>query len=113
MVSAPFDCTETSRRSLGPPSPARGEGALRLPQQRCSSRLLILPHIRTPAFGERTERLVAGDGGLIFVEVPFALGFLRLLDPHQIHVVHHAAVLADHAALREEIIHRDFAHLTY
>ncbi|KTT92426.1 hypothetical protein NS44R_14540, partial [Mammaliicoccus sciuri] len=74
-------------------------------------RLLRLRDVRATAFSERTEGLVARHRREVLVEVPLALGLFRLLDAHQIHVVHHAAVLAHDAVLGEEIIHRGLAHL--
>src|SRR6201995_3948153 len=66
-------------------------------QLRCDSILLL--HQRAARRFQRLERLVAGHGGEQLVVVPARLGFRGLLDLEQIHVVHHAAVLADAAVL--------------
>ena len=44
------------------------------------------------------------------VIIPARLGFRRLLDLEQIHVVHHAAVLADLAVLGEHVVDRRLLH---
>ena len=59
---------------------------------------------------QRLERLVAGNGREQLVVVPAAFGFRRLLDLEQIHVVHHAAVLADLAVLGEHVVDRRVLH---
>src|SRR6201996_3497672 len=70
-------------------------------------------HQRAVALVERAEGFVAGHGGEQLVEVPFALGFLGLLDLEQIHVVNHAAVDADLAVLGEDVVDRHGPHLRH
>src|SRR5262245_57451211 len=62
-------------------------------------------------FLQRPKRLVARNGGEQLVEVPWPRRFARRLQLHQVHVVDHAAVLADAAVLREEIVDRSGPHL--
>src|ERR1044071_1261244 len=49
---------------------------------------------------------VAGNGGEDLVVVPVLLALVRLLHFHQVHVVDHAAVRADLAAVREHVVDR-------
>src|SRR5262245_15736111 len=66
---------------------------------------------RAATLVQRPERLVARNGGEQLVEVPGPGRFARRLQLHQVHVVDHAAVLADAAVLREEIVDRSGPHL--
>src|SRR5258706_7153610 len=75
------------------------DGAALCLKPRCAS---VHLDERAAALVERTERLVAGHGGEQLVEIPFILGLFRLLHLEQIHVVDHAAVDADLAAMCEE-----------
>src|SRR5579863_1318235 len=64
----------------------------------------FLLHQRTARQFERLEGLTAGDGREQLVVVPAAFRFRRLLHLEQIHVVHHAAVLANVAVLGEHVV---------
>src|SRR4051812_39694184 len=66
---------------------------------------------RARRFRERLECLFAGDGPDWIVEIPRALRVFRLLDLDQMHVVHHAPVLTDMPAMREEVFDRHLPHL--
>src|SRR5262249_27375987 len=73
-------------------------------------RKLLFLYDRALAFAQRLGRLFGRNGTQNLVVVPFCLGFARLLNLDQIHVVYHAAVLA-HSPFSEEIIDREFPHL--
>src|SRR3990167_3959524 len=61
-------------------------------------------HQRASAFRQGLKRLVAWNGVQHFVVVPGILRFFGLFDLHEVHVVHHAAVLADPAVLGEKVL---------
>src|SRR6478672_12310515 len=61
---------------------------------------------RTATFLQRPKGLVARNSGEQFVHIPGSFRFGRRLKLHQIHVVHHAAVLADMSVLGEKIVDR-------
>src|SRR6476619_7623540 len=67
-------------------------------------------HQRTARSFQRLERFVAGDRRQQLVVIPARLRFRRLLDLEEIHVMHHAAVLADLAVLGEHVVDRGFLH---
>src|SRR3546814_8789207 len=69
-----------------------------------------LLHQRALALLHRPVGLVARDGAENFVIVVWALGLLGLLDPHEIHVAHDAAVFADLPGLRHEVLDRSEEH---
>src|SRR3979490_2055197 len=61
-------------------------------------------HQRAARSLQGLERLIAGNGREQLVVVPAAFGFRGLLDLEQIHVVHHAAVLADPPVAGEKAV---------
>ncbi len=67
-------------------------------------------HQRAAAVCERAVGLVAGDGREDLVEIPLALRLGGRFHLHQIHVVDHAAVVADVAVLGEEVVDRGRFH---
>src|SRR5262245_39200055 len=67
-------------------------------------KLLFLDE-RALAFAQRLGRLFGRNVAENLVVVPFCLGFARRLNLDEIHIVHHAAVLA-HSSLGEEIVDR-------
>src|SRR3954470_5745271 len=80
---------------------------------RFSDALIVrsLADIGASAFTEGPKRLIARDRRDELVQVPFARRLRRLLEAHQVHVVHHAAILAQLAAVGEEVVDRRLAHL--
>jgi len=60
--------------------------------------------------GGRLECFLCRNGSYDLVVVPRVLRLIWLLDANDIHVVGHAAVLADPAVLREEVIDRHLSH---
>src|SRR5436190_4581398 len=122
MPHAPFSGRSTSGRSCTVTSASlpwcrikagarcKEKGASRRPSPirwRKSSAL----HERALALVERTVGLVAGHGGDQLVDVVLALGFRRRLHLEQVHVAHHAAVLAQLAVLGHDVVDRQLAHL--
>src|SRR5271169_161088 len=88
------------------------EGAIRrTTPRRNSPNTSSLLDQRAGAVLERTKRLVAWDHRAELVVIPLAFRFRRLLDFVHVHVVNHAAVLADATVLGEEIVDRHFTHL--
>src|SRR5580704_16674944 len=83
----------------GPHGSKRARGAPY--HEGCLAAISIGLDQRAAALVERTESFVAGDGCEQLVEIPLALRLLGLLDLEQIHVVDHAAVDPDLAALGE------------
>src|SRR3954467_15879061 len=69
-----------------------------------------LLHQRAARQFQRLERFVARNGREQLVIVPAALRFRWLLDLEQIHVVHHAAVLANPAVLGKHVVDRSVLH---
>src|SRR5262245_1020256 len=65
---------------------------------------------RTATLSQRPEGLVARNSGEQFVHIPGPFRFGRRLKQHQIHVVHHAAVLADMSVLGEKVVDRRGLH---
>src|SRR5262245_9975979 len=57
----------------------------------------------TATLSQRPEGLVARNSGEQFVHIPGPFRFGRRLKQHQIHVAHHAAVLADMSVLGEKV----------
>src|SRR6185369_8488977 len=70
--------------------------ALMMVRLRCCYWLSVrFLHQRAARQLQRLERVIAGDRADQLVIVPAALRLQRLLDLEQVHVMHHAAVLAD------------------
>src|SRR5882757_10870084 len=67
-------------------------------------------HQRAARRFQRLERLIAGNRRQQLVVVPAAFRLRRLLDLEQIHVVHHAAVLANPAIFCEHVVDRSILH---
>src|SRR5579883_1922065 len=74
------------------------------------ARPLVL-HERAVALAERPERLIARYHRELLVIIIRILRLLRALDLEQVHVADDAAVDADFAVMRHEVVDRQLAHL--
>src|SRR5215475_1881860 len=106
LLTGSRHCEERKRRSN--PFLVSRSGLLRFARNDGARPLFL--HQRAARLFQRLERLVAGDGRQQLVIVPAALGLRRFLYLEQIHVVHHAAVLADAAVLGEHVVDRGLLH---
>src|ERR1700739_717161 len=108
LMTTPHPPTPSPRRALqGAPAPAAR--SFRSPLLEFTSLL----DQRTARRRQRLEGLLARNRRDQLVVVPLTFRFGRLLHLEQVHVVHHAAVVADAPVLREEVVHRRLLHLRH
>src|SRR4051812_31024801 len=118
-VSAVFSVGAMSRQSTTSSSSTMPQ--LALPSGRTkliSFKVSVLPRSAAlergaGAFGQRAERLRRRDGRGQRVEIVRSLALRRALDPEQVRIVHHPAVLAQRAVVDGRIVRRQLVHLAH